>query len=496
MTDKKSTVVVIGGGLGGLSAAVSLRQEGYQVTVVEKNQHLGGKVNRLESAGFGFDLGPSILTMPQIFEALFTKSHRQMKDYVAIRRLPLEWRSFFPDGTKIDLYGDLSRMARENPVLKAKDMEEYRTFLAYAKEIYDLTAEGYFAEGFDQTKDVLRHHGIIKALKGFDYFSTMQEAIDQRVSNPKLQEMLGYFSKYVGSSPYDAPAVLNMMSYMQHTQGIWYVPGGMHRLAEGIVQLAEEIGVTFITGQQVTKLDTQDQRITRAHLADGCTLTADIFVSNMEVIPAYQQLLTEEISPKAEKKFEPASSGFVLHLGVKADYPQLAHHNFFFSGAAQKNFDQNFHDHQLPEDPTIYLVNVNKTDPSQTKPGHENIKILPHIPYLQDTPFTEVQYTAFRKRILEKLERMGLTDLQKNIVFEDRWTPADIEANYLSHRGAIYGTVSDRKRNHGFKHPKHSERYGNLYFVGGTVNPGAGMPMVTLSGQQVSRMIAQNKQFV
>ncbi|OTN75157.1 hypothetical protein A5886_000227 [Enterococcus sp. 8G7_MSG3316] len=492
MTDKKTRVVVIGGGLGGLSAAVSLTQEGYQVTVVEKNHHLGGKLNRLDKNGFGFDLGPSILTMPHIFEALFTKSQRKMQDYVSIRRLPLEWRSFFPDGSKIDLYGDLSRMAKENPALKAKDIEEYRTFLSYAKEIYDLTKEGYFAEGFDQTTDVLRHHGVFKALKGFDYFSTMQEAINQRVSNPKMQEMLGYFSKYVGSSPYDAPAVLNMMSYMQHAQGVWYVSGGMHRLAEGIVQLAKEIGVTFITGQQVMKLDTQDKQVTTAYLADGRTVTADIFVSNMEVIPAYQQLLSE-VSPKVQKKFEPASSGFVLHLGVKGAYPQLAHHNFFFSEAAQQNFDQNFHDHQLPEDPTIYLVNVNKTDPSQTVAGHENIKILPHIPYLQDTPFMEAEYTAFRQRILEKLERMGLTDLQKNIVFEDRWTPADIEANYLSHHGAIYGTVSDRKKNHGFKHPKRSEKYDNLYFVGGTVNPGAGMPMVTLSGQQVSRMIVQGE---
>lgn len=493
MANKKTTILVIGGGLGGLSAAVSLTQAGYQVTVVEKNHHLGGKLNHLKTADFGFDLGPSILTMPQIFDRLFTKSQRQMKDYVPIRRLPLEWRSFFPDGSKIDLYGDLSRMAQENPGLNAKDMEEYRTFLAYAKGIYDLTEEGYFAEGFDQTKDVLRHHGIVRALKGFDYFSTMQEAIDKRVSNPHMRDMLGYFSKYVGSSPYDAPAVLNMMSYMQHAQGIWYVPGGMQQLAQGIVQLAKEIGVTFITGQKVTKLDTQDQQVTAAYLADGRRLTADIFVSNMEVIPAYQQLLSEEISAKVQQKFEPASSGFVLHLGVKGEYPQLAHHNFFFSEAAQTNFDQNFHDHRLPDDPTIYLVNVNKTDPSQTIPGHENLKILPHIPYLQDSPFTEAEYAAFRTRILEKLERMGLTDLQKNIVFEDRWTPADIEAQYASHRGAIYGTVSDRKQNHGFKHPKHSEKYDNLYFVGGTVNPGAGMPMVTLSGQQVSRMITQRK---
>lgn len=357
------------------------------------------------------------------------------------------------------------------------------------------TEVGYFDKGLDSTMEILKEHGVIKALKGFDYFSSMHDGIAKRVSHPKMQDILGYFSKYVGSSPYDAPAVLNMMSYMQHEQGIWYVPGGMHKIAEGIVNLGKELGVAFHTGCQVEKLNVVDEQIRSARLADGTVIEADYFVSNMEVIPAYEQLLDEKpaFTEKLEKKFEPASSGFVLHLGVNKEYPQLAHHNFFFSNASKENFDQNFHQHQLPDDPTIYLVNVNKTDPSQTIEGHENIKILPHIPYLQDQPFTEAEYDAFRERILIKLETMGLTDLRKHIVYENRWTPEDIQKNYLSHRGAIYGTVSDRKKNHGFKHAKHSERYDNLYFVGGTVNPGAGMPMVTLSGQQVSDKIARRE---
>lgn len=492
---EEKSVVVIGGGLGGLSAAVSLAQSGFNVTLFEKNHHLGGKLNRLEQDGFGFDLGPSILTMPQIFEKLFTESNRKLQDYIPMQRLDLEWRSFFPDQTIIDLYGDLEKMAKKNPMLTEKDMEEYQTFLDYAKGLYDITQTGYFEKGLDSTKDILRHHGMIRALKNFDYFSSMHDAIKKRVSNPKLQDMLSYFIKYVGSSPYDAPAVLNMMIYMQHKDGVWYVPGGMHHIAGGIVKLGKEIGVTFNTGHKVETLNVEGGQVRSACLDDETLVEADYFVSNMEVIPAYEQLLSEEPEyiEKLEKKFEPASSGFVLHLGVKAEYPQLAHHNFFFSNASEENFNQNFHDHKLPEDPTIYLVNVNKTDSTQTIEGHENIKILPHIPYLQDEPFTEEEYDAFRDRILIKLEKMGLKDLRKNIVLENRWTPKDIEENYLSHKGAIYGTVSDRKKNHGFKHPKQSERYNNLYFVGGTVNPGSGMPMVTLSGQQVSDKITQRE---
>lgn len=153
--------------------------------------------------------------------------------------------------------------------------------------------------------------------------------------------------------------------------------------------------------------------------------------------------------------------------------------------------DKIFEKHELPDDPTIYLVNVNKTDPTQAPPGYENIKILPHIPYIQDEPFTKEEYAAFEERVLDKLERMGLDGLREHTVTRDVWTPHDIERTYGSDRGAIYGTVADKNRNGGFKHKKQSELYHNLYFVGGTVNPGGGMPMVTLSGQQVSDKIAK-----
>lgn len=497
MEKAQQQAIVIGGGLGGLSAAISLSQSGYDVSLFEQNSHFGGKLNRKEQDGFGFDLGPSILTMPYIFEQLFTASGKDMADYIPITRLDLEWRSFFPDGSKIDLYGDLEKMAQANPHLSEADMQEYREFLDYANQLYDATKAGYFAKGLDTTKELLKDHGVLAALKDFDYFSSMHDGAAKRISNPQLIDMLGYFSKYVGSSPYDAPAVLNMMPAMQQKLGAWYVPGGMHLIAAGMVKLAEEIGVKLHPDSKVVELITDDRgTITAAVFADGSQAEADVFVSNMEVIPAYDDLLGEDQAflDKLEQKFEPAASGLVLHLGVNKLYPQLAHHNFFFSADPKKNYEQIYHQKQLPADPTIYLVNVSKTDAAQTLPGHENIKILPHIPYLADEPFTMADYLAFRETVLAKLERMGLTGLREHIVTEDMWTPADIQANYSSHRGAIYGTVSDRKKNHGFKHPKTSKIYDNLYFVGGTVNPGGGMPMVTLSGQQVrDRILARKK---
>ena len=494
--DKQKKVIIVGGGLGGLSVAISLKQKGYDVDLYEQNNHLGGKLNRLEQDGFGFDLGPSILTMPHVFERLFERSGKKMRDYVHIERLNHQWRGFFPDDSIIDLYENLEMMKENNPSLTEKDMDDYRELLNYSKELYDLTEEGYFNQGLDNIKEVISYHGILKSLRQFDLSSTMFEGIDQRISHPKFRDMLSYIVKYVGSSAYDAPAVLNMMIYMQHEQGLWYVPGGLNLLANALVKLAEEIGVTFHLGQKIIKLDKEKRSITGVYLEDGTKLEADYYISNMEVIPTYDQLIDEKPSyiKKVNKKFEPASSGLVLHLGVKNSYPQLAHHNFFFSNQMKQQMDAIFHERKLPEDPVIYLVNVNKTDPTQTRPGHENLKILPHIPHIQEEPLTQQDYEAFAEVVLIKLEAMGLTGLRESIVTRDMWTPHDIERTYSSDRGAIYGTVANKKMNKGFKHPKQSQRYQNLYFVGGTVNPGGGMPMVTLSGQQVADKLSKRDQ--
>lgn len=490
----KQSIIVIGGGLGGLSAAISLAQKGYTVSLYEKNHHLGGKLNYLSKEGFHFDLGPSILTMKAIFEQLFTNAGKRMDDYVHTIELDLQWRLFFPDQTIIDLYGDLEKMEAKNKALSRKDIQEYKNYLEYAKKLDQLVEDGYLEHGLDNIRQTIKYHGLFKSLTSFDLTSTMYESITDYITNSYLVDTLAYFAKYVGSSPYRAPGVLNMMSYMQYHTGAWYVPGGMNQLAEALVKLGKESGVNFYTEREIIQLNHKNGQIKSAILSDGEEVQADLFVSNMEVIPAYKKLLgiDNNYINRLENKFEPAASGYVLHLGVKGQYPQLSHHNFFFSNDPKKNFAEIFEEKVLPQDPTIYLVNVNKTDPAQALPGHENLKLLPHIPHIQDQPFTEEDYQAFENRVLIKLEKMGLKNLRKNIVVKDRWIPEDIRDMYYSDHGAIYGTVSDKNLNKGFKNEKKSKLFDNLYFVGGTVNPGPGMPMVVKSGQQVAQMIDQN----
>ena len=193
---------------------------------------------------------------------------------------------------------------------------------------------------------------------------------------------------------------------------------------------------------------------------------------------------------KSLEKYQPACSGLVLDLGLDRKYPQLAHHNFFFSENQREHFHSVFRKRQLPPDPTIYLVAASTTDPTVAPEGCDGLKILPHIPHIDDdNPLTHEDYMAFKERVLIKLERMGLTDLRQHVVFEHCWTPHDIREQYYSNKGSIYGVVTDRFKNLAFKAPKQSTQYPNLFFVGGSVNPGGGMPMVVLCGQNVAKNV-------
>ncbi|MCQ8104248.1 phytoene desaturase family protein [Methylomonas sp. SURF-2] len=477
-------VVVIGAGLGGLSAAISLASEGFSVELVEKNDKVGGKLNIMSKDGFTFDLGPSILTMPHIFEALFSRVGKNMADYVGIEKVEPHWRNFFEDGTTIDLCADADAQRRELNKLGPDTAAEFERFMAYSRKLGKETEAGYFAKGLDSFGELLKFYGPLRSLN-FDVFRNMDQGVRRFISNPKLVDILNYFIKYVGSSPYDAPALMNLMPYIQYEYGLWYVKGGMYGLAQAMEKLALELGVNIRLNSEVLEIQHDGARASGVALQHGEVLAADIVVSNMEVIPAMQKLLHSPAAAlKKMQRFEPSCSGLVLHLGIDTIYPQLAHHNFFYSDHPREHFDAVFKSHCLSDDPTIYLVAPCKTDPSQAPAGHEIIKILPHIPHIDPAkPLTADDYWALRERVLLKLERMGLTDLRKHIVTEEYWTPLDIQAKYYSNLGSIYGVVADRWKNLGFKAPQRSGELRNLYFVGGSVNPGGGMPMVTLSGQ-------------
>ena len=493
---KNMRVVVIGAGLGGMSAAIMLAPDGFQVTVLEKNANVGGKLNQWQTMGFSFDLGPSIFTLPQIFRPLFEGDGKRLEDYIGLERVDPQWRNFFEDGVVVDLWEDREKMRAELARFGPRVIQEYEDFLSYSRQQYEIVERGYIRQGFDTFGQFVRFYGL-KDARNLDSLRSMSGSIYKRVSNKYLRDIFEYFIKYVGSSALDSPAFMNLMPNIQMEFGLWYVSGGLYQLARAFQRRLDKCGVTLHLEREVLRIEHHDGAVTGILVRelDGteATLQADYVVSNMEVIPAMRKLLNA--SPAAMKKlrrFQPSCSGLVMHLGLDRVYPQLAHHNFFYSFDLHTHFRRVFRDGELPDDPTLYVVAPTRTDASQAPPGCDNIKILPHIPPLGDSqPKTREDYIALKEICLDKLERMGLNDLRRHIVVEDFWTPFDIEARYGSNRGSIYGVACDRRRNFAFKAPKQSSQFRNLFFVGGSVNPGAGMPMVTLSGQHVARMIAE-----
>ena len=488
----KKHVIIIGAGLGGLSAAISLRQEGYEVVIHEKNAQIGGKLNVMKEQGYTFDLGPSILTLPHLFERLFERSGRKMSDYIPIRPLRPHWRNFFEDGHVVDLYPEPEKMDAEASKV-GEDPANVRRFLEYSARLYDLVDSGYFEQGLDTAADFARFYGL-RNFPQFDLFRTMHGGVKRFLKTRHMQDIFDYFIKYVGSSAYQAPAFMNCLPTIQFRYDLWYVDGGLYGIAQGLGRLMDELGITVHLNSEIKSIETQGGKATAIITRDGTFHAADVIVSNMDVIPAYRELLREDPAfvNKLEKRLEPACSGLVLELGLDCQYPQLAHHNFFFSAHQREHFRTVFKKHQLPPDPTIYLVAASRTDPTVAPAGCDCLKILPHIPYINSSqPLTRADYLAFKERVVDKLERMGLKDLRKHTVFEHVWTPLDIQQQYYSNKGSIYGVATDRFKNFAFKAPKQSSRHENLFFVGGSVNPGGGMPMVILCGQNVCKKIIE-----
>ena len=493
--EKTKKILVIGAGLGGISAAISCANRGYHVTVLEKNDKIGGKLNIQTINGFSFDLGPSILTLPTMFERLFSEAGKKMHDYFDIIALDIHWRNFFEDHPVIDLYADMDKTAHHLDEIQKGSGKEFTKFMEYSKRQYDIIKQCYFDKATDTPIQMLLRHNWLDLIAKLDIFRSMHKGTHSFFTNKYMIDVFDFFIKYVGSSAYNAPGFMNLMPYVQFGYGLWYAKGGMYNIAKGFARLMEELGITLRTNTEIVQVKTEHDRVTDIITKEGETFACDILVSNMEVVPAYKRLFNKGYSfLKRYRKFEPACSGLVMHLGVDKIYSQLAHHNFFFSGNQKVHFSSVFNKHELPKDPTLYVVAPVRSDNSIAPEGCDVIKVLPHIPHLLGgRSYTHNDYLALGERVLDKLERMGLNDLRKHIVVKDILTPCDIEKMYYSNGGSIYGVVSDHKKNFAFKCPKKSPHYKNCFFVGGSVNPGGGMPMVLQSGYSAAQII--KKQF-
>jgi phytoene desaturase len=454
-----SRVAVIGGGVGGLTVATRLADAGHRVTVFERRDEWGGKLAVFDREGFVFDIGPSLVTLPHLFDP-------RVLARLDLRRLDPQYHYHWPDGHRLVMHdGD----------------DVGGSFTARGKRIWGISERTFLAGPMGAAAlRRMRHPGELLAI---DPFRTLADRAAGAFDDPHLVQWAGRYATYSGSSPYRAPATLACIAYIEAEYGCWYPMGGLGTLRDALVAVAVEAGVELHSGARVERILGQ-QRVDGV-VVDGERREVDIVVANCDAEFLYRDLLPNPAALRKVRRAIPSTSGFVICAGVSGRTPDLAHHNVWFSSDYRAEFaalDRG----ALADDPTVYACVSSVTDPSQAPEGDENWFLLVNTP-----PGVDVDGPAYQAVVLDRLAQRGC-DIRDRVRFTETITPNDIAARYLAPGGSIYGTSSNGRRA-AFVRPANRGAIDGLYLVGGSSHPGGGLPMVTISARIVADMIAGDR---
>lgn len=474
---------VIGAGLGGLAVSCLLAAKGHDVTVFEKNEGPGGKINQVESFGFRFDTGPSLLTMPFILEELFSRCGAELSDYLSLKSVEPICRYFYRDGTVFSCSHKKEETLNEIKRIAPEDVAAYNKFLSYSADLYDRTKDAFLFNPLYGLKDL----GNVNLLDFFriDAFKTVSERVDDYFQSLYLRKFFKRFTTYNGSSPYQAPATLNVIPHVELALGGYYIDGGIYALVEALFSLAKRLGVSFLFDTTISRIKAEDDSVQSIVDNFGNMYSADLVISNSDAAETYMNLLEDETIPKSKKQsiqsLEPSCSGFVLLLGIDKSYEKLSHHNIFFSEDYEREFRQIFNEKVMPEDPTIYIADTSHSNPAHAPDDGSNLFVLVNAPYLSDRYDWGEHRSDYASHVISELELRGLDRLGDSIMYQESITPADFYEKYRSNKGSIYGTSSNN-RMAAFLRPRNKSReIDGLYLTGGSTHPGGGIPLVILS---------------
>lgn len=468
-------VVVVGAGVGGLAASIHLAAAGHDVVVLERLLRAGGKLDEHEAAGFRWETGPSLLTMPRVFRDLATVAGRSLDDLVTLHRLDPICRYRFPDGTTFDHRADLDDAVAAADALAPGAGREWRAFMAHAERVWEVAERSFFAGPMEDPRALLRRMRSPRDLLAIDPLRSLHARAATSFTDPRLVQYVDRYATYSGSSPFAAPATLSCIAHVEQSLGAWYVEGGLGRLADGLRELAEGSGVEVRTGVDVAAVERRDGRATGVRLADGSRFAADAVVANVDALHLYRDLLPHRRRRWRTELAPRSSSGYVLLLGVSGETEGLAHHNVSFSPDYAAEFADLF-DRKVPSgDPTVYVCAASVTDPTVAPAGSESWFVLVNAPEGAGT------MPGYGDHVLDVMARRGW-DLAGRIVHREDRSPADLDARFRTPGGSIYGTSSNG-RSAAFLRPGNRGPIDRLYLCGGSSHPGGGLPLVAMSGR-------------
>ena len=476
-------VIVIGGGVGGLACAIRLRVAGNSVALLERNDVVGGKLALFERDGFSFDVGPSLITLPHVFDEVFRLAGTSLDEQVKLVRLDPQFRYTWNDGATLEVPDDADATQAAFEAFATGAGEQWREFDDTGRTIWDVSERTFFAGPMSSPMSLLkRMKSSPKDLLKIDALRTLRSAARDTFDDDRLRQWAGRYATYSGSSPAKAPATLSCIPHIESRFGCWYAMGGLRALRDALERVALDVGVEIRTSTEVVSITSSPNRVTGVELADGSYLDASIVVANADARHLYADLLPDEDALSKVRRAPPSTSGFVLCIGARGTTPDIRHHNVWFPHDSLQEF-RAIDAGQLAMDPTIYGCVSSTTDPSQAPKGDENWFLLVNTP-----PGIDIDREDYRDVVLDRLADRGV-DLRRRMRFCAVMTPSDIEHNYRAPGGAIYGTSSNGKMA-AFLRPRNRGSKPGLYLVGGSSHPGGGLPLVAMSARIVADMIA------
>jgi phytoene desaturase len=490
--DKK--IAVIGAGLGGLSAASRLANQGFEVHLFEQNSYPGGKAAQLIKDGFRFDKGPSLLTMPQVIEDLFNECNENLQDYLQLKKLEPVCKYFYTDGTVIKAYSDLNRFTDEIWFKTKESRESLKKFFNYSRNIFDLTADLFLFNSPKEPKTFLSLNAVktLFQIHKIDSLRTVHRAVSSFFKDKRIIQLFDRYATYNGSNPFEAPATLNIIPYVEYNPGSFLPVGGIYKLTEALFNLAKKKGVQFHFNSKVEEITLKD-KVAIGIKVNGQELHFDSIISNADVNYTFKKLLKgiQTSESRRYSKLTPSYSGLVFYWGIDGVYEELETHNIIFSDNYQLEFKQLSKERRIPEDPTIYIYISSKLNSDDAPVGKENWFVMVNAPYNYGQDWV-TEISKAKGRIIKKINSTLKTSIESKILFEETLTPIDIETQTSSYLGSIYGISSDTRKAAFLRQSNKSKTIKNLYFCGGSAHPGGGIPLVILSGKIVAKIIQKD----
>ncbi|WP_234735620.1 1-hydroxycarotenoid 3,4-desaturase CrtD [Tellurirhabdus bombi] len=490
------TAAVVGAGIAGIASAIRLAVKGYQVTVFEANGYAGGKLSNFELKGYRFDAGPSLFTMPHLVEELFQLAGKNPTDYFEYIQLEETCRYFWDDGTRLTAWSDPARFGTEVEATLGEPAEHLLTHLRDSATKYEITEKLFLHRSLHKLSTWFN----ADALNGYlnlhklGIFGTMNAANEQRFQHPKLVQLFNRYATYNGSDPYQTPATMNIIPHLEYNIGTFFPKEGMIGITNSLVRLAEDLGVRFHFNTAVREIMSRKGQVTGLKIAPGHSPTsesevqADLVVSNMDVVNTFRKLLPHARQPERILRQPKSSSGLIFYWGIRKTFPELKLHNIFFSNNYRAEFDHLFHRQDLFDDPTIYLNITSKHKSDDSPPGGENWFLLINAPNNTGQDW-DALITKTRQNIIRKLSHVLGHDIAPLIECEAILDPRTIELRTSSSQGALYGNSSNNRFAAFLRHPNFSKEFKNLYFVGGSVHPGGGIPLCLLSAKIATDLV-------